>query len=97
MAVTWIFLAQFFASMTRGVLWGGTLLLYTTFAYGVGPQVLGGLATTSSIIGIPITLSCGYLMDRFGRKSTMVPGFVAIALGLMFLASSAAGRRSYRL
>ena len=28
--------AQFFASMTRGVLWGGTLLLYATFAYDVG-------------------------------------------------------------
>lgn len=83
------FLAQFFASMTRGVLWGGTLLLYATFAYGVGPQLLGGLATTSSIIGIPITLSCGYLMDRFGRRTTMVPGFIAIALGLIFLATSA--------
>jgi MFS family permease len=83
------FCAQFFASMTRAVLWGGTLLLYATFAYGVGPQVLGGLATTSSIIGIPITLSCGYLMDRFGRKTTMVPGFVSIAIGLIFLASSA--------
>jgi MFS family permease len=47
------------------------------------------LATTSSIIGIPITLSCGYLMDRFGRKTTMVPGFIFIAFGLMFLASSA--------
>jgi MFS family permease len=81
--------AQFFASMTRGVLWGGTLLLYAAYAYGAGPQLLGGLATTSSIVGIPITLSCGYLMDRFGRKTTMVPGFVFIALGLMFLASSA--------
>jgi MFS family permease len=84
------FCAQFFASMTRGVLWGGTLLLYATFAYGVGPEILGGLATTSSIIGIPITLSCGYLMDRFGRKTTMVPGFIAIALGLVFLAAGAA-------
>jgi MFS family permease len=83
------FLAQFFASMTRGVLWGGTLLLYATFAYGAGPQVLGGLATASSIIGIPITLCCGYLMDRFGRKTTMVPGFIAIGLGLIFLATSA--------
>jgi MFS family permease len=83
------FCAQFFASMTRGVLWGGTLLLYATFAYGVGPEILGGLATASSIIGIPITLSCGYLMDRFGRKTTMVPGFIAIALALVFLASSA--------
>ena len=81
--------AQFFASMTRGVLWGGTLLLYVTYAYDAGPQLLGGLATSSSIIGIPITLSCGYLMDRFGRKTTMVPGFVFIAFGLMFLASGA--------
>src|SRR5262249_15180484 len=66
--------AQFFASMTRGVLWGGTLLLYVTYAFDAGPQLLGGLATTSSIVGIPITFSCGYLMDRFGRKTTMVPG-----------------------
>jgi MFS family permease len=83
------FAAQFFASMTRGVLWGGTLLLYAVYAYDAGPQLLGGLATTTTIIGIPITLSCGYLMDRFGRKTTMVPGFVCMALGLMFLASSA--------
>jgi MFS family permease len=82
--------AQLFASMTRGVLWGGTLLLYATFAYDVGPKGLGGLATTSTIVGIPITLSCGYLMDRFGRKTTMVPGFVFISIGLWFLASSAA-------
>ena len=78
--------AQFFASMTRGVLWGGTLLLYVTYAFEAGPQLLGGLATTSSIVGIPITFSCGYLMDRFGRKTTMVPGFVFMALGLIFLA-----------
>jgi MFS family permease len=81
--------AQFFASMTRGVLWGGTLLLYATFAYDVGPQGLGGLATMSTVVGIPITLSCGYLMDRFGRKTTMVPGFVSMAFGLLFLAASA--------
>lgn len=81
--------AQFFASMTRGVLWGGTLLLYATFAYDVGAQGLGGLATLSTVVGIPITLSCGYLMDRFGRKTTMVPGFVSMALGLFFLAASA--------
>jgi MFS family permease len=81
--------AQFFASMTRGVLWGGTLLLYATFAYDVGARELGGLATMSTVVGIPITLSCGYLMDRFGRKTTMVPGFVSMALGLFFLAVNA--------
>jgi MFS family permease len=81
--------AQFFASMTRGVLWGGTLLLYATFAYDVGARGLGGLATMSTVVGIPITVSCGYLMDRFGRKTTMVPGFVSMALGLFFLAANA--------
>ena len=83
------FCAQFFASMTRGVLWGGTLLLYATYAYDVGPTGLGGLATMSTIVGIPITISSGFLMDRFGRKTTMVPGFIFIFLGLIFLASSA--------
>jgi MFS family permease len=83
------FCAQFFASMTRAVLWGGTLLLYATYAYDAGPQLLGGLATTTTIVGIPIILSCGYLMDRFGRKTTMVPGFLLIAIGLAFLGSSA--------
>ncbi|MGH7828803.1 MAG: MFS transporter [Candidatus Binatia bacterium] len=83
------FTAQFFASMTRNVLWAGTLLLYATYAYGAGAQLLGGLATASSVVGIPITLMSGYLMDRFGRKTTMVPGFLLIAVGLFFLASSA--------
>jgi MFS family permease len=80
------FAAQFFASMTRSVLWGGTLLLYATYVYDAGPQLLGGLATTSGVIAIPITLSCGYIMDRFGRKTNMVPGFIFVASGLLFLA-----------
>lgn len=84
------FSAQFFASTTRGVLWGGTLLLYATFAYGAGAQVLGGLATVGTIVGIPITFAAGYLMDRFGRKVTMVPGFMLIALGVFYLAAGAA-------
>jgi MFS family permease len=91
------FTAQFFASMTRGVLWGGTLLLYAAYAYDAGAQLLGGLATTSSVVGIPITLFCGYLMDRYGRKTTMVPGFVLISLGLTFLALSAAWHWSLAL
>lgn len=84
------FTAQFFASTTRGVLWGGTLLLYATYAYGAGAQMLGGLATVGTIVGIPITFAAGYLMDRFGRKVTMVPGFLLIALGVFYLAVSAA-------
>lgn len=44
------FAPQLFASMTRSVLWGGTLLLYATYVYNAGPQLLGGLAATSGMI-----------------------------------------------
>jgi MFS family permease len=91
------FCAQLFASMTRGILWGGMLLLYATFAYDLGAGGLGGLATTSSIVGIPITLFCGYLMDRYGRKFTMVPGFIFMAIGWFFLAGNAQRQGSLTL
>jgi len=86
------FTAQFFASLARGSLWGGTLLLYVAYAYHAGPELLGGLSTVTGIIGIPITFSSGYMMDRFGRKTTIVPGFALTAAGLVFMALTAQWR-----
>jgi MFS family permease len=83
------FSAQFFASVARGALWSGTLLLYAVFVYDASPQAPGVLSTTAGVIGIPITLSAGYLMDRFGRKTTIVPGFALTGAGLILLALSA--------
>ena len=83
------FSAQFFATMARGALWGGTLLLYAAYAYDVGPETLGLLSAGTGLVGIPITLSAGYLIDRFGRKTTIVPGFALTATGLVFMALSA--------
>lgn len=83
------FSAQFFATMARGALWGGTLLLYAAYAYDVGPETLGLLSAGTGLVGIPITLFAGYLMDRFGRKTTIVPGFALTATGLVFMALSA--------
>jgi MFS family permease len=84
-----LFLAQLFAAISRGTLWGGAMLLYVAYAYQGSPRLLGVLSTAASIVGIPVTLSSGYLMDRFGRKATMVPGFLLIALALLLLAMSA--------
>ncbi len=83
------FSAQFFATMARGALWGGTILLYAAYTYDVGPETLGVLSAATGLVGIPITLSAGYLMDRFGRKTTIVPGFALMAMGLVFMALSA--------
>jgi MFS family permease len=78
--------AEFLANIARGINRGGILLLYATYVYGVGAATLGGLATLNAIVSIPIGFSAGYLMDRFGRKTTIVPGFALIAVAMAVMA-----------
>jgi MFS family permease len=84
-----LFAIQLLASLTRGAIWGGTLDLFVVYAYGVGPEVLGILVTATSAIGVPITFAAGFLMDRFGRKATLVPGLVLLGAGLLSMAAIA--------
>src|SRR5581483_9864590 len=42
--IVMLLLGNFFAAMTRGSMFGGTLDLYVVYAYGVGPQTVGILA-----------------------------------------------------
>jgi MFS family permease len=87
--VLMLFLVQLLASMTRGSIWGGTLDLYVVYAYGLGPEALGLLVAVTSAIGVPITFGIGHVMDRFGRKATLVPGLVLLGLGLLSMAVTA--------
>ncbi len=77
--------AQLFASFTRGTLFSGAMTLYPVYAYGVGSATIGVIATIASVIGIPITLTSGHVMDRFGRKATIVPGFTLLGLSFLFM------------
>lgn len=86
-----LFAAQFLSFMTRGSLFGGTLDLYAVYAYGIGPQTLGTLALAAGLLGLPLTLMSGRVMDRFGRRATMVPGFSLLSVALVVLAISAFG------
>jgi MFS family permease len=81
-----LFTIQFLASLTRGAIWGGTLDLFVVYAYGIGPQTLGVLVTATSALGVPITFAVGHLMDRFGRKATLVPGLALLGVGLLGMA-----------
>jgi MFS family permease len=81
-----LFLAQLLVGLTRGTLYGGTLNLYAAYAYNVGPETIGFLAAATSGVGIPITFAAGHLMDRFGRKATIVPGLTLLSFGLLFMA-----------
>jgi MFS family permease len=83
------FVAQFFASLTRGPIFSGQLNLYAAYVYDLGPQAIGILATVVSAVGIPIGLASGYIMDRYGRKATLVPGFSLLAVALVLISFSA--------
>jgi MFS family permease len=84
-------LIQLLANMSRGGQEYGSLNLYAVYAYDMGPQTLGILSTIAIVFGVPVPFLSGYLMDKFGRRSVIVPGFslFATALVLMSLTSFA--------
>ena len=75
-----------FAGLARGPIYSGMLDLYAAFAYQLGPTQIAFLATGANIINLPIAFTAGWMMDRFGRKRTMVPGFGGVALTMAALA-----------
>lgn len=79
------FVAQLFAGMTRGPIFSGQLNFYGAYVYHLLPQTIGILATAVTAVGIPITICSGYIMDRFGRKATLVPGFSLLTVAMIFI------------
>lgn len=95
--VVMFFIAQFLASLTRGPIFSGQLNLYGAYAYDLPPQTIGLLATIVTAVGIPISLSAGYIMDHFGRKATLVPGFSLLTLALAFISVTAYAHLSMKM
>jgi MFS family permease len=74
---------QIMGSLSRGSVFSGTFDFYMTYAYGVSPVVIGLLRSTTGTLGVPITFLAGHVMDRFGRKATIVPGFGLMSVGML--------------
>ncbi|MEA2991563.1 MAG: hypothetical protein QOD40_483 [Alphaproteobacteria bacterium] len=75
-----------FAGLARGPIYSGMLDLYAAFAYQLGPAQIAFLATGANLINLPIAFVAGWMMDHFGRKRTMVPGFSGVAITMVALA-----------
>lgn len=91
-----VFSLQFLANITRGgVFGGGVIVTYGAFAYNIEPDELGILRGSMAALGIPIVFAVGYVMDRFGRKYTIIPGTFLSALSMVFLAGIAFFDASY--
>jgi MFS family permease len=84
-----------FAGLTRGPVQADLLHLYAAFAYHLGPQQIGFLATGAALISWPIGFIAGWILDRYGRKRTMVPGFGGVVFSMTALAVSAFVQASY--
>jgi MFS family permease len=83
------FAVAFFASIARGPLFADLFHLYAAFTYGLNARSIGLLATAASSLSLPASFLSGYLMDRLGRKRTMVPGFVWVTVAMVALAITA--------
>lgn len=86
-----------FAGLTRGPISAGLLYLYAAFAYDLGPAEIGYLATAAAFISWPIGFIAGWMMDRFGRKRTMIPGFGGVGLSMILMAGSAFAQSPYMM
>jgi MFS family permease len=80
--------AQLLANLTRGGA-GGVINLYMVYQYGIGPEALGLIGTLNSLVVLPIGFATGYIMDRWGRKKTIIPGFTGLCLSALFMAATA--------
>jgi MFS family permease len=83
------FTAQFMANFTRGVNRGGLLNLYAAYQYGAGAQTIGLMASANSFLQLPLGFTTGYIMDKWGRKQTIVPGFSLLFLAMIFMTATA--------
>ncbi len=82
-----VFLAQFLANVTRGgIFGGGVIVVYASYGFGLSELEIGGLRSVMSVVGIPVVFGAGYIMDRFGRKFTIVPGLMLSGFSMAFLA-----------
>jgi MFS family permease len=78
-----------FAGLTRGPVQADLLHLYAAFAYQLDAKQIGYLATAAALVSLPIGFLSGWMMDRFGRKRSMVPGFLGVTCTMSGLALTA--------
>ena len=81
-----LFATYFLTSLSRGALFGGSMNFYAVYAYDVDAATVGLMAAAVSAVGIPVTILAGHVMDRFGRKATVVPGFTLLGLSIALMA-----------
>jgi MFS family permease len=83
------FAVALFASIARGPLFADLFHLYAAFTYNLSARSIGFLATAASSLTLPASFLSGYLLDRFGRRQTMIPGYIWVTIAMIGIAATA--------
>jgi MFS family permease len=83
------FAVALFASIARGPLFADLFHLYAAFTYNLSARSIGFLATGASSLTLPASFLSGYLLDRFGRRQTMIPGYIWVTVAMVGIAATA--------
>ena len=67
---------------------GSLFPLYSTRELGLSPADVGQLLSLAGIAGVLISFPNGMLADRFGRKVSLVPGLLLLAVASVYLAGA---------
>jgi DHA1 family multidrug resistance protein-like MFS transporter len=80
--------ATFAISMMHQGVFAAILPVYVTREIGLSPSDVGTLITLAAAISLGVSFPNGYLVDLFGRKSTLVPGLGILAIAAYLLSIS---------
>jgi MFS family permease len=62
--------------------------LHAAQAAGMGTDDIGHMITLAGLIAFLVAYPNGMLVDRYGRKVTLIPGLVVLAIGVFLLGAS---------
>lgn len=77
------------ALLQQGITYS-VLPVFATEQVGVTASGLGALVSLAALLGMLVAYPNGVVSDRFGRKYSLVPGLLLLALGAFLLAASPA-------
>jgi len=80
--------ATFAISMMQQGLFAAIFPVYATRSVGLSTPDVGGLITLAATLSLLVSLPNGFIVDLFGRKSTLVPGLGVLGLASFLLAIS---------
>ena len=85
LALAVVYFSTFANFFNRQAMRQSLLPLYGALVLAMDPGAIGAILTAGSLLTILVTLPCGSIADRIGRKPLLIPGLMTLCLGNLTL------------